>query len=106
MVSREGNNHITDCYFCIINLKGINPKNKYHVQYPNDPSTIRPISHGPDLPVPEPDMKYTSDSKCRDMTDVAGDDTYKPEEDHHPVLLTKAELNNLTQDLNLSIYQP
>ena len=67
-------------------------------------SAIRPIPHGPDFPVPEPDgnMEYSSDSKHNDMTVVAGDGTYKPEEDNQPVPLTQAELNNLTRDLNLS----
>ena len=51
MVRRERKDHITDCYFCVINLKGINSKNKYYVHYP---AAIRPIPHGPDPSVPEP----------------------------------------------------
>ena len=37
------------------------------------------------------------------MTAVIGDNAYKTEEDDQPVLLTQAELNNLTWDLNLSM---
>ena len=87
--SMEGKDHITDCYFCMINLKGVNHKNKHHVQYPDVPSAIRQIPHDPDLPVPESDgyMEYSSDSKHSDMTVVAGDDRYKPEEDNQPVPL-------------------
>ena len=61
----------------MINLKGIDGKNKYL----DVPSAIRPIPHGPDLPIPEPDgnMEYSSDSKHSDMTVVAGIDAYKPE---------------------------
>ena len=68
-------NHITACYFCMINLKGINRKNKHHVQHPDVPSAIRQIPHDPDIPVPEPDdnMIYSSDSRHNDMTVVAGD---------------------------------
>ena len=68
----------------------MNCKNKHHVQYPDVPSTIRLIPHSPDLPVQEPDtnMEYSSDSKHSDMTVVAGDDVYKPEEDDQPVSLT------------------
>ena len=104
MVSREGKDHIKDCHFCMINLKGINHKNKHHVQYLNIPSAIRPIPHGPNLPVPEPDgnIKYSSDSENSDMTVAPRADAYKTEEDDQPVSLTHAELNNLTQDLNLS----
>ena len=88
----------------MINLNGINCKNKHHVQYLNVPSAIRPITHGSDLPVPELDgnMEYSSDSKHSDMTVVTRDDAYKTEEDDQLVPLTQAELNDLTQDLNLS----
>ena len=63
MVCSEGKGHLTDCYFCI-NLKEINRKNKHHFQYPDVSSAIRPIPHGPDLPVLEPDgnSEYRSDS--------------------------------------------
>ena len=62
----------------MINLKGINCKKKHHVQYSDVPSATKPIPHGPDLPVPEPDgnMEYSSDSKYSDITVVAEDDTY------------------------------
>ena len=39
--------HITNCSFCIINLIGINRKNKYHAQYPDVLSVIG-IPHVPD----------------------------------------------------------
>ena len=76
----------------MIYLKGTNPKNKNHVQNPNVSSDIRPIPHGPDLPVSEPDgnMEYISDSENSDMTIVAGDDAYKLEENILPVPLTQA----------------
>ena len=104
LVWKEGKDHITDCYFCMINLKGINRKNKYNVQYPDVPSAIRPIPHSRDLPVPELDVKmeYSSYSEHSHMTVVSGDDTFKPEEGDQPVSLTQAELNDLARDQNLS----
>ena len=104
MVRRERKDHIMDCYFCMINLKGINHKNKHHVQHPDVPSAIKAIPHSLDLPIPEPDgnMEYNSDSEHSDMIAVAGDYTYKPEEDNKPIPLTQAELNNLTRNLNFS----
>ena len=70
MVWWEGKNHIMHCYLCMINLKGINRKNKHHVQYPDVPSAIRSIPHGSDLPVEQPDvnMEYRSDSEYSAMT--------------------------------------
>ena len=77
-----------------MNIKGINCQNKHHVQYPDVPSAIIPIAHGPDLPVPKPDgnMEYSSESEHSDMTVVGRDDAYKPEKDNLPVSLTQAEL--------------
>ena len=60
----------------MINLKGINCKNKHHVQYHDAPSVIRPIPHGLDQNI--------VDSKQSDMTVVA--DAYKPEEDDQLLL--------------------
>ena len=51
-------------------------------------------------------MEYGTDSKHSDLTDVAGDGEYKPEEDDQPVPLTQTELSNLTRDLNLSKESP
>ena len=88
----------------MINLKGINRKNKRHVQYPDVPSVIRLIPHNPDLPFPEPegDIEYSSDSEHSDITVADGDDEYKPEEADQLLLLTQAKLNNLMRNLNLS----
>ena len=64
-VWREEKDQITHCYFCMESQKGINRKNKYHVQYPDVPSAMRPIPHWPVLPVFELDgnMEYSSDSE-------------------------------------------
>ena len=64
-------------------FKSINRKNKHHVQYPDVPSAIKPIPHGPDVPVPEPDvtMESSSDSGSNDMSDTGECGAYKPEED-------------------------
>ena len=47
-------------------------------------------------------MEYSSDSEHGDMTVVAGNDVYKPEEDDQQVALNETELNDLMRDLNLS----
>jgi hypothetical protein len=43
---------VDDCYFCVCKLKGFSTKNKKEITYPNLPSAIRPVLHGPDIPVP------------------------------------------------------
>jgi len=45
MIWSELKYHITDCYFCFVDIKSLNSKNKLKVQYPNLPSTIWPIAH-------------------------------------------------------------
>ena len=104
MVWREGKDHVTNSYFCMTNLKGINSKKKHHVQCPDGPSVIKPVPHDPDLPVSEPNVttKLSSDSDSSDMTDTAECSAYRPEEDDQPVPLTQAKINNLKRDLNLS----
>ena len=61
-------------------------------------------SHGPDLLVPVLDgnMEYCADSEHSDMTVIADIDAYKTEEDDQLVPLTKAGLNHMTRDLDLS----
>ena len=82
MVWREGKDHLTDCYLCTTNLKGINGNNKHHVQYLYVPSVIKPVLLA-QIPVPGPNvtMESSSDSESSDMTDTAECGAYRPEED-------------------------
>ena len=89
MVWTKGKDHVTECYFCIINLKGINRKNMHHVKCSDIPSVVRPFPH---VPCPDDNMKY---SEHCDMTVLAG------HEDDQPVLLIQAKLNDPIRDLNL-----
>ena len=63
IVWREDKDHVTDCYFCMTNLQGINRKNKHFVQYPDVPSAIKPVFYRPDLLVPVPDVTMESRSE-------------------------------------------
>jgi hypothetical protein len=113
MVWREQNNHATDCYFCIINVKGINRKSKHTVKYPDLPSAIRPKPHSLELPVPLPPKNFN----CIDISDsetehegatgsVESDSTFDAGMTlGTPHLITQGELNDLVRDLNLSKQQ-
>ena len=85
-------------------ILGINRKNKQHVKYPNVSSAIKPVPHGPGIPVPEPTGEI-SKMECSLYTEIkeseqdmwnAGQST------HEPKPLTQLKLNDLTQDLNLT----
>ena len=89
----------------MIDIKMIYYKNKHHIQNPDVLFAISPITHGLDLPVFEPDgnMECSSQSEHNDMTVLTWVNAYKWEEHNQPITLTQAELNDLTQDLNLSL---
>jgi len=41
-VWREPANHVTDCYFCAVDVTGINRKNRSNLKYPDLESARRP----------------------------------------------------------------
>ena len=43
MVWREPKEHLTDCYFCLVNTKGIGKKNRPNISYPSIPSAMQPV---------------------------------------------------------------
>ncbi|KAI6658265.1 hypothetical protein LOD99_15536 [Oopsacas minuta] len=45
MVWREPQDHTTDCYFCMVNTKGVGKKSRQTLTYPSIPSAIRPVPH-------------------------------------------------------------
>lgn len=52
MTWREPKDHTTDCYFFLINTKGVCEKNRHKISYPSVPSAIRPTLHSDELPIP------------------------------------------------------
>ena len=107
MVWREPKNHSDDCYFCSCNVQGFNSKNYTNIVYPNIESAVRPIPHGPNVPVPSPpstlddleDPDFLSESFDGNNNDE--DATYNPGIDE-PKPFTQSELNDLVRDLGLS----
>ena len=45
MVWRGPKDHLTDCYFCLVNTKGIGKKNRLNISYPSILSAIQPVLH-------------------------------------------------------------
>ena len=52
MVWREPKEQLTDCYFCLVNTKGIGKKNRLNISYPSIPSAILPVLHSHKFPPP------------------------------------------------------
>ncbi len=111
MVWREPKNHFDDCYFCAVNTKGINRKNRKWLVYPNLQSAIRPIPHCNEIPVPvfkglpkfempgfEEDQASVLSTDS--IEDTVSDVDFPPSS--LPQLFSQGELNDLTRDLNLS----
>lgn len=52
---RKPTNHHNDCYFCMIDISSYKTgKDRRNVVYPNIPSSIAPVPHTEDLPIPRP----------------------------------------------------
>ena len=49
MICREPTNYVTDCYFCAIDLTGINRKNRSSLTYPVLDAARRPVEKVPYL---------------------------------------------------------
>ncbi|KAJ4434789.1 hypothetical protein ANN_23360 [Periplaneta americana] len=77
---------------------GNNAKNKKDILYPN----IRPVPHGPDIPVPLPPESDTLPSGSRSTeTESPVDHIYEPGNTGDDRCFNQSELNDLARDLNL-----
>ena len=72
MVWRESQDHLSDCYFCITQMKEISSKSKSTVKYPNLPSAMRPVPHSENLPIPHTPTHLTleEESELKAATEV------------------------------------
>jgi hypothetical protein len=103
MVWRQPINHFDDCYFCMCTLKGFNTKNKKAITYPNMPSAIRPVPHGPDIPVPNPPKQlHTLQAESHATPNESSQySEYGTDTHGTPEPFTQTEMNDLVRDLNL-----
>ena len=104
MIWREPKNHIDDCYFCALNLSGINRKNRNTLKYPNLDSARRPVSHCEELPVPIFSVFPPIDSLSTTHENSSPEDNNEDPDfsvDSSPQLFSQLELNDLVRDLDL-----
>ena len=110
MVWREPTDHASGCYFCLTSTTGVTAKSKHTVQYPNLPSSMRPVPHTAELPVPKPPTNMTlSDIELSDEdvgqanNNMDCDPTFAGScSSNEPHLLTGGDLNDIVRVLNLS----
>ena len=78
MVWREPRNHVSDCYFCAIDVTGINRKNRkiLKYRYPDLESARRPVAHSDECPVPV----YAMISEDSDNSSTASQESQEDEE--------------------------
>ena len=84
-------------------LKGLNTKNKKAITYSNLPSAIRPVPHGPDIPVPNPPRQLHTLEAESSATPNESSEASEYGTDTHgtPEPFTQTELSDLVRDLNL-----
>src|ERR1700755_2744724 len=80
-------------------------KNKKHLNYPSATSSIKPVAHGPGIPIPSQPQNLGTDSSSDDDKHLEGQpvvfiNTYQHTgEVNQPKPLNQAELSDLTRDL-------
>ena len=101
MVWRGPTNHVTDCYFCAVNVTGINRKRRGSLKYPDLQSARRHVAHWDEIPVPI--FGELPDISDEDTSSVEGhEDEELVLEDDAPHSFSQKELNDLVRDLSLS----
>ena len=101
MVWREPTNHVTDCYFCAIDVTGINRKNRSSLKYPDLESARHPVAHCDDIPVPVfGELPDISDEDSSSVSEDEEQDVVLDDDAPHP--FSQKELNDLVRGLSLS----
>jgi hypothetical protein len=88
MVWREPQNHGDDSYFCTCNIQGYNLKNKKEIVYPNLPSAMRPLPHGPDIPMPQSPQTLETPKDSASKSEDSEDDFQFDTASDRPQLFT------------------
>ncbi len=107
VVWREPKNHHDDCYFCIGKPLGRNAKSMKHIECLNISSTMLPVPHSDEVPVPICPQNVHPDSSSKSSnSDGEAADVY---EEFHPMgtpeknsqFSEQNELDDLVRDLGL-----
>ena len=98
----EPTNHLNDCYFCMIDVSHYRKsKDKRSTVYPSIPSSIAPVPHCEDLPIPEsPTLELPSCASTSSEEDTDADfcEASTSEESHFP---NQQEMDDVIRDMGL-----
>lgn len=84
-------------------VSGFIKKNKDSIAYPNLMSAMRPVPHGPDIPLPSPPTSLPDSEASSNSENEQVDMDYTPAtEAVRPELFNQAELCYLMRDLGLT----
>jgi hypothetical protein len=87
----------------MVNVAGYNKKNRKGITYPNLLSAIRPVPHGPDLPVPSPPDNVGDESENSSLQPHTEEMYFEPHQYDRPIdKFTQSELNDLIRELQLT----
>ena len=100
---REPTDHISNCYFCVVEVSHHRKGNKTDVfDYPDIPSSLRPVAHCDDLPVPSRPARGHDEVFSEESCVEDADDEDFDEDRGRPHFPTQEELNDLIRDLGLT----
>ena len=106
---RQPADHSSNCYFCMVDpTKRRTGKNAPQNVYPDIPSSIAPVPHRPELPVPTPpkrDQPSSGDSSKSNSEEDIGDPDYDftdAVEERRPYFPNQKDVNDLIRDLGLT----
>lgn len=103
----EPRNHLDDCYFCAVNVKGMNRYKKRSWLYPNVQSVKPPTLHSENLPIPvftSLSAEYSNDVEMLDSYSQNDNNSENEFEECSSTFqgFSQGEQNDLIRDLHLS----
>ena len=108
---REPTDHVTDCYFCLTNIKGFPKKNKPKIVYPSCQSALKPVPHSTDIPIPKVPFREVferpeSSSEADSSNEATSSDfELVAASSNTPVFIYQSMLSNLVRDRALPKYK-
>jgi hypothetical protein len=106
MIWREPTNHIDDCYFCVVDVNGINKTNRSKWRYPNVNSVTKPVLYSSNMSEPHTSSsteKYQEiEEEICALSDASEKSDFVPDASSEPQPFNQDELSALIRDLGLS----